>query len=173
MWQKVRSIWVGSLKGADIILMVLSPLAILMVIVGVIVLMDRGSEHDRFVRSMREDGQVIEGIISGLDREDEIIFVHTTSQGEDSYWLLYTKYYPEALDLLDEGQKVRIRYLPPGYEAEVIWEDHFDAFEGYRGYALDVGVMLLAAWLIVVIHPEFLYIGYLDVLPDLKGWSRA
>jgi hypothetical protein len=154
-------------------LLAVSPLAILVVVVALIILAERAGEHNRFMREMRESGQVVDAIVSGVDQEAQLVFVRFAEQDENQVWLLYTHYYPEALEQLSKGQTVRVRYLPASSEAKVLWEDHITAAYTYWGYAVDSGMMLIIAWLIVIIHPEFLYIGYANALPQREGRART
>jgi hypothetical protein len=154
-------------------LLVMSPLAILMVIVAVIVLLDRAGEHAQFLNAMHTHGRVVDGQVSGVEREDALIFVRYIDGGQEETGLLYTKYYPEALNMLNEGQALRIRFDPHDVDRNLVWEDHFSAVENYWGYAVDSGLMLLIGWLIVVIHPEFLYIGYAEIQPKAVSGRDA
>jgi hypothetical protein len=168
-----QSVFGRMIRLADIFLFAISPLAILMAVVALIVLADRASEHNRFLRELRASGQVTNAEVSGIEWEYALVFVRYIQEGEERFGLLYTRYYPEAAHQLQLGQSLRVRYLPHGSAEEVIWEDHFSAVENYYGYAREGGIMLAVAWIIVVLHPEFLYLGYAGTLPDLNTRTRA
>ena len=132
---------------------------------------DRAGEHNRFVRDLRA-GSVLYAEVTEADPAEELIVVRYLAGGEEKYGLMYTRYYPGALEDLHVEQGVRVRILPQAYEARVAWEDHFAQVESYLGYAIEPGIILAIAWMVVVLHPEFLYLGYVEALPPRKAMAR-
>jgi hypothetical protein len=171
MLVRIRAAVQSILRVGDVFLLAVSPLAILMFVVGLIVLADRAGEHNRFVRDLRA-GSVVNAEVTEVDQEEDLITVRYLAGGEERYGLLYTHYYPGAFEDLRAGQSVRVRILPQAYEARVAWEERFAQVEGYLGYAVEPGIILAIAWLVVVLHPEFLYLGYAEALPSRKAMAR-
>ncbi len=153
----------GLVQKVDLLLFVFSPLAILCVLFMLIVLAERYFGHREAVETYQRDGIAVVGTVQRVDVPEQLVFVEFTYQGEARTGLLYTRYYPAALELLRGGQALGLRALPPSLGDRVVWEEHFDEFAGYWGYASEVLIPLLCAWALVILHPEFLYMGFSDV----------
>ena len=153
----------GLVQKVDLLLFVFSPLAILCVLFMLIVLAERYFEHREAVETFQRDGIVVIGTVQRVEVQDQLVFVNFTNQGEARIGLLYTRYYPAALEQLRAGQTLGLRVLPPSLGDQVVWQEHFDEFAGYWGYASEVLIPLLCAWALVILHPEFLYMGFSDV----------
>jgi len=157
--------WRAWLKRLDVFLFLLSPLAILCVVVAVIVLADRYATHRGDVLAFEREGAPVSAAVFRIEPEDGLVIVAYPEGGETRYGLMYTHYYPQALTVLNEGQRLTVRALPAGQGDRVVWEERFGQFAGYWGYATAPLGMLVCAWAVVILHPEFLYLGYADFNP--------
>jgi len=148
----------------DVLMLLLSPLAMLMFIVGVIALLDRGGAHYRFVNRLERSGQVTEGTIISSEKDAVLgwsLALEELDQEETQYVFLQDRYYPAEVSTgLHAGGIVTVRYLP-GYEsAYVVLEEYFGEVKGYLGFAIEPWGIMLAAWLWLIFCPELLYLGY-------------
>lgn len=149
----------------DGFILIISPLMILLFIVGVIALMDRTGNHQSFLRKM-DQGLVTTATVSSLlhsDDSDElniaVNFIDLLQQ--ERFGLIKTMYYPtEIVNSIKPGDIVNIRYLEPGYESQVILNDYYANVRNYFGFAYDVIVVMVVAWGFIIIHPEFLFWGF-------------
>lgn len=146
-------------KGLDNILAVLSPLAIIGFVFGAIILITNGIEHYSLVQRLEREGVVNLAKVSYIPNDGDIQVTFTTSDGEERTHFIRRKYYPpELLRQLALGDSVKIRRLAQEWEYDAVWEDHFPAVQGYLGFAAAPGVMVLVCWVVVLVHPEFLYL---------------
>lgn len=143
----------------NILLYFLSPLALLLVVVCIIAFLDRVGQHNRLVNLMSTRGAIVEATVSRLDPEKGLVFLDYRLDGEERIGLLYTRYYPDALDVLAPGNQILARVDRSGVEALAVWEDRFSQFRGYLGFATDLAVIFAAGWLVLVLRPEILYVG--------------
>ena len=148
----------------DGLYMAVTPMLIILVVVSVIVLLERGGGHFRFVYDLERDGLVAEGTIVSDEPSETLgwqVQFYDYAQEDERYGYLSPYYYtPEVVALLKPGAEVQIRYLPQSYKSNVILNEHFNQVRGYWGYAYDAGIMFLVAWVGLILHPEFLYLGY-------------
>lgn len=145
---------------ADALLLLISPLAIIGFIVGAIAFSAAYGEHQSFVRNLTAHGIVTEAQLSSYEFGEPYIAVEFRDEdGVTRYGTIATEYYSEDT-LLKLTRRERIRYLPEVYQSSFVLEDHFNTVKNYLGH-LTVSISIMAiSWIIVVIKPEFLYIGY-------------
>lgn len=156
-----KEVWLKSLFGLlDLILLTLSPFAILMFLVGAIGFTEAYGTHRAFVRSMTERGLIAEAQISMYQAGDQYIAVEFRDEnGETRYGTIDTRYYNlEKLENLDST--LSIRYLPERYESSYIIEDYFFDFRDYNDNLVTPFLLMAISWLVIVLKPQFLYIGY-------------
>lgn len=148
------------LRLLDTLCMALSPLAVVGFVVVTIIVLDGFGTHVNFVRALQQDGQLGSGTLYYDGPADPTAVVELDEPGGEML-ILYTRYYSTAtLNRLAEGQTVRVRYTsPPRHEYKAVLEDHFDEVRGYWGYLKDVLWFYAALWLIVVLHPDWLFLG--------------
>lgn len=151
--------------GLDVICLILSPFAILFFIVLMIIALDGFGEHVQFLSAIDHQGVEAVGRWTGYDPGDTLVAVELTPVHGTSEWaVVYTKYYSkETLAGLKYDQTVRVRYTTdPKLSGKAVLLDAYDQVKGYHGYITSVIWPLVICWLVVVIHPEFLFFA----LPD-------
>lgn len=155
-------------KFIDILLLAISPLMFIGVLVALIALVTRHSEHRQFVRRMNESSLVTQGTVESASPENDWVFVRYLDEaGETRQGVLGMFYYddPALWASLTPDAEVTVRYLPwriPGNDRLVLAERYAEV-RGYRGYfSFDVIGLLLVCWVLVIIKPQFLYIGLVD-----------
>jgi hypothetical protein len=152
------------LRAIDIFLLLASPLMILMFIVAVIALLDRGNQHFRLVKGLQEQGLVTQAEV--LDEQPSSLGIPVVFDQPgfgEQYFFIKTDYYsPEVIQSLHEGDQISILYTPEFNESRAVLADHFDDVRHWLGFAVDPLVMMLVACLTVIAHPEILYIGYIE-----------
>jgi hypothetical protein len=160
VWNVLRVI----LSLCDVLVMVCSPLFIILIVVCVIVLLDRGGAHWRFVNKLEQKGLVAQAVVADDEPSAALgwmVEFDDPAQPDERYgWVDPAYYSPEVAATLKPGAEIEIRYLPQSYESDVVLNRHFDQVKGYWGYATDVGIAFIVSWLVLIWHPEFLYLGY-------------
>jgi len=166
--KKLAAILRTGIMACDTLLMLLAPLSVIAIVVCVIVLLDRGGTHFRMVQKFERECLVVEARIVVSEPAESIgwmvEFDDPVQAQTRTGWLEDHYYSAEVKATFARNARVIIRYLPQPYETDVVLNDHFGQVQRYWGFAYDVGIMFLVSWVIVVLHPEFLYIGY-DVQP--------
>lgn len=158
----LKNVW----KVLDLFLYVLSPMVIIAFVVLCIVIVNGFGEHMDWLSALKEQNTLVEGTLGHFSEGDKMIFVNLDKElnGFDSL-VIYTRYYSaETLASLKEGQRVRVYCtVPPKYEARAALVDHFSEVQYYVGYFADLLVPFLLCWVVIVLHPDFLYLGLEDV----------
>lgn len=156
-----------------ILLFSVSPMFILMFIVGVIVLLERGGAHYQFVRQLETEGLVAEAVVEGLSLENDWAMLRLAAPdgmgNPNRFGILELQYYPDLRQRLQNGDRIQVRYLPPSYESRTALESRLDEVRGYWGWALEAGVLMLISWLVVIFYPHWLYLGYGSSLDELMS----
>ena len=153
---------------ANALLSLFSFFAIIMFVVGALTTVENVVTQRRYVRRLDEVGQVTQGIVDFQSKENDWIMVEfTDASGEHRANVLEMKYYPEnAWQQLTPGTEVTIRYLPlPNIGSDrVVLEDRLACVREYVGiFENDTGTVTLISWAILVIKPEILYLGLVDL----------
>ncbi len=152
------------IKILDAFLLLISPLAILMFVVGTIMALDGYSTHRDFLRRLAQNGATAQAIV---ERADETwVFVRFADpQGDPArVGLVRRSYYPaQVLAALQPGARLEIRYLLPIFESQAVITDRMADVEGYWGFLWQPGILLLASWVVIILHPEPLFWGFVDL----------
>lgn len=172
--KRIAGVATIALKLIDALLLATSPLAIILFLVCVMVILERTGSHLNFVGDMEQEGVVTTGTVAYLpyeaDRKIQIHFVDNASQQRTGF-LDRQQYQPQDVAQLTLGKQIEVRYLPPLYEDDVVWEEHFDTVQGYFGYLNDVLMISAVCWAMIVIHPEFLYFFFNPEVEEIvKKW---
>ncbi len=144
----------------------ISPLALLSFLIGCIVIADAYGAHLGQLQRMEKQGLVTEATVDFPSPEYDWVFVDYHDGAEERSGVLEMRYYPpETWDLMQPGAEIQIRYLP--FQARgsdrVTLEARFSDFRAYHGYLQSEGVsLLICAWLVFVIKPQLLYVGFVD-----------
>ncbi len=152
----------------DVLLAVFSFFAIIMFVVGGLSTIENVVTQRRYVQRLEEAGRVTEGVVDFQSEENGWIIVDfKDASGEDRSNVLEMKYYSEeAWQQLTPGTEVTIRYLPyPNIGSDrIILEKEFEQVRSYVGFfENDVGTVFLASWVILIIKPQVLYLGLVDI----------
>lgn len=160
----------GPLRFVDAFLYLVSPLAIITFIFLMIVVADELGQHVQMVRELDRYGVLVEGEWHPADEGDKYASVWVAT-GEMAPWglpdydihLIKVRYYSaRRLASLQEGQPVRVRYVDQvGMEERAVLEDDFPALRRWPGFLTDYLVPILICWGVIILHPDFLYLGLL------------
>lgn len=152
----------------DILLAFLSFFAVIMFVISALMVVENTTTHRRYVRRLEEIGYVTQGTVDFQSPENDWIVVDfVDAQGEARSNVLEMKYYPESTwQRLTSGTEVTIRYLPyPQIDSDrIILEQEFERVKDYVGFfENDVGTLFLASWIILILKPQVLYLGLVDI----------
>jgi hypothetical protein len=182
----LRSAWKGLVRIPglilhlfDVLLLLISPLALLMVIVALVMLVDTWGTHNRLRQALEEVPLTVQADVASCYPEDGYCFTTFVDQrGRERYGKLNWRYYsPEVradLEALERGDQVLVRYPDDWGENEVILAGDYHDFQEYRGYFYDMGIVGLVSWFILIRHPEVLLFTLVDEIGayfDTK-WNR-
>ncbi len=155
----------------DVFALAVSPLAIILFIFLMIAVADGLGQHVQMIRALDQYGVVGTGVWQGVSSDGKLGSIEVAEDAGEPIWLpVYTKYYSSgALAGLQEGQRVRVRFVYQyGQETRAVLEDYYPDVRGYLGYITDYFWPILVSWLIIVAHPDFLYLG---LAKDLKPFA--
>lgn len=180
MW-RISSFFSSALKGPltllDGLCLILSPFAIIGFVVLVIVMLDSLGVHAQLLEAIEADG--VDALVTwnGVSDDGKMAVLWLDPQNDPFESVIVdTRYYSrETLAQLKIGQPVRIRYVyPPKHEAEAVLLDSYAEVKNYRGYFTNLIWPFLVMWLIVIMHPETLFLGFVDVFPSkVSGAPQA
>lgn len=164
----------------NVLLLLISPMALLMLVVGFIMLLDTRATHNRLRDALELEVLTAEAEIASCYPEDGFCFAkYVDVSGADRYDRLDTGYYPGDLrtyiTMLEEGDEVVVRYSMDPYETEIVLAEHYEAFVTYKGYYVEMAGMMAVSWFILILHPEILLAALVDdfgTLIDAK-WKRV
>ncbi|MGC9400588.1 MAG: hypothetical protein ACP5HM_15835 [Anaerolineae bacterium] len=153
---------------AKALLSVFSFFAIIMFVVGALTTVEDVATHRRYVRRLDEVGQVAQGVVDFPSEENGWIIVDfTDASGEHRANVLEMKYYPEETwQQLAPGTEVTVRYLPyPNIDSDrIVLENELERVRKYVGFFENhMGTVTLISWALLVIKPEILYLGLVDI----------
>ena len=152
----------------DVFCLLVSPLAIIFFIFVMIVVADELGQHVQMLRDLDQYGQVAEGEWHPADEGDKYasVWIPTgklNSLGYPDYdiQLINVRYYaPRRLAELKVGQPVRVRYVDQyGHETHAVLEDDYANIRRWPGFLTDYIWLILIPWVVIIIHPDFLYLG--------------
>lgn len=161
----LRTIW----SLLDVLIAVLSPMAIIGFVVLAIVALDGFGAHVQTLRTLEQHSAVTTGKWSPPSSVPGMAYVHfDQEQNGETGVIVYIKYYnKETLAGLREGQQVRVRYTyGPRVETRGFLVDEYAQVTGYVGYLTELFWPFLVCWLMVVIRPDFLYLGFSNPWKD-------
>jgi len=166
-------IWKNVLWFTKLILFAIAPLGIILFLVSTFALLNSYGTHHRLVRQMTEEGRTAVAVIDSVSHENNSIAVdYSDDQDNLRYGVLDMCYYDPVLwETLTPNTTVQIRYLPvhTSGSGRVILQQYFDNVLSYHGYlSTNLGLML-GAWLLIIANPQWLYLGFIDmILWELK-----
>lgn len=166
-------------RVVNVFLLLISPMALLMLIVAIIMLLDYQGAHHRQRRALEEITLTTTATIASCYEEDRYCYAEFTDvHGRERYGRLDWRYYYPAvaaeLATLSRGDTVSVRYANEPYENDIVLAEYYDAFATYRGYLYEMGGIALVSWLILILHPEIMLVALVDDIGahvDRK-WNR-
>jgi hypothetical protein len=139
-----------------------SPIAILFFLLGLAVLPENLTAHPNYLKMLDEEGIVARATITHVYEDGDVLFAFTTEDGDSMSQILDPKYYSaNVIATLELDTQHSLRYLPTYFEGPIL-EDHFDQVRAYRKDNSGLWFILGLSWLILIIRPDFLYIGYVE-----------
>jgi hypothetical protein len=152
--------------------MAISPIALLLFIVGFIMLLDNHNAYQRLRGRLEQAPLTSTATISFCAEESQYCFADfTDSLGRERFGKIEWKYYPAeataGLEGLEPGDQISIRYASYQYEERVVLAQYYPAFLGYKGYYYEEGGIMLACWLVLLFFPEIMLYGLVDDISSL------
>jgi len=145
----------------DMIMVLISPMYILLFVVGVISLMDQHNQFNRFMRMLDTNSYVVEAEVEIPMDEGKVHLQYFTSDGEEHMAYLDVRYNPRpVLESLYAGQQVEIRCPEPSFEGNAVLEEYYPAVRESHDYARDPLIVMGIGWLLIIFYPQFLYEPY-------------
>ena len=155
----------------DMLLLLLSPLAILMFVVGVIVVIDRTGTHQAFLRRLEQNPVLTQAVVDQIDSDWIVVRFADPNEKEARIGLVKPVYYPpEVIRALKPGDTVNLRYMAPAYESQAVLDDYYAAVQNYLGFLIEPLIILLVAWVVIVRYPDLLFWGFID---DFSPFQQA
>ncbi len=159
--------------------MAISPMALLMLIVGFLMTLDARSAHRRFQEALETEVLTAEAEIASCYHDEGFCYAqYVDVSGEDRYDRLDLGYYPapirEKLDRLERGDVVEVRYSLDPYETGIVIAENYQDFLTYWGYLADMVGIMAVSWFILVLHPEIMLLALIDDVGKLSDskWKR-
>jgi hypothetical protein len=147
----------------NILLLSISPLMIIQFLIGGFVFLERLQAHKRLVGDIGREGIAARATVSSLYEEEERAYLSFTNQKEkECFGTLDISYYDdETRATLESGQEVDILYVLP-CRSDVVLAGAFDQVKAYNRHLIEPLFIMGIAWAVLVFHPDFLYLGYVD-----------
>lgn len=146
----------------DVLLWILSPFAIILFIIVGFVGTIYGLTQRELIRRLDTEGQVEVGFVDFYAEDMRLLFIDHDEAGTRYFGSLKTLCYPdELINSFQEGDEVAIRYLP-GRSEDLVLEEHMHYFRACPGFDPEYFYVLGVCVVLVIIHPEFLYFGYIN-----------
>ncbi len=150
------------LRFFDSFVLILSPIAILFFLLGAVMLPIELRSHPAMVKDLAAEGVVAEAVVDYIYDDGKIHFEFLDQEGDERYEILDPIYYtPEVRQTLQLDSVHTIRYMPR-YEHSPVLEDYFNQVRAYRKDLSGLYFLLGTSWFILIIRPDFLYIGYIE-----------
>jgi len=176
---KIINIFTIILKFFNVLLMAISPMALLMLIVGFLMTLDARSAHRRLQEALEKVVLTAEAEIASCYPDEAFCYAqYVDVSGEERYDRLDLGYYPdsirEKLGRLERGEQVEVRYSLDPYETGIVFAEYYQDFVTYWGYYADMVGIMLVSWFILVLHPEVMLITLVEDIGKLSDskWKR-
>jgi hypothetical protein len=142
--------------------LLLSPLALLVLVVLGIFALDYWGSHRAMLRALDDYGYETLGYISAYDGpgDDSLIVKFDMAENGQDYAFLYTRYYsPATLEKLHNGRWVRVRYTTPEHGGHAALADWYGEVRQYPGVLQGLEWVLGLCLLVLVVRPDILFLG--------------
>ncbi|MBN1264723.1 MAG: hypothetical protein JXA25_04470 [Anaerolineales bacterium] len=179
MKDRIRTCLVWIPRVIDLFLMAISPMVLLLLIVGVIMMMDTIGAHRRLLEKLEEVPHTTGARITSCYPEEYFCFADFIDEnGIDRYGKLEWRYYSEEttarLVTLKRDDIIEVRYADYRFEDHIVLAAEYDNFLIYKGHIIQNGGIILGCWLILILHPEVMLVTLVDNLRTIvdKKWKR-
>jgi hypothetical protein len=179
MWNKAVRVILLILRIFNVFLMIISPMALLMLIVGFLMTLDARSTHRRLQDALDAEVRTVEAEIASCYPEEGFCYAqYVDVSGEDRYDRLDLGYYPdmirERIGQLERGDVVEVRYSLDRYETEIVIAEYYQEFATCKGYYADMVGIMAVSWFILVLHPEIMLVALVDDVGKVTDpkWKR-
>ncbi|HNT53158.1 MAG TPA: hypothetical protein PKG95_00490 [Anaerolineaceae bacterium] len=164
MMSKIARIFKGVLSMGDMFCLALSPIASVGFVIFLIILASGWGGHLSLIHQYETGGRTTTArILYDPDPDSDYLFLdYNGAAGAPESGFIRTRYFKaETIAKYQQGQFLQVYYLPEKVEHEVIPVADFAEFRQYRGYWQDIWIPLLISYVIMIVHPEWLYLGLL------------
>lgn len=147
-------------RALNLVATVAAPLAILGFVFLLIPVVDAFATHVQFMRALERDGVARSGVWAGTISQGKTGSV-TLSQEESLWvWLPMQYYSVETRAGLRDGRPVRVRYVPEGkFAMRGVLESSYPQVRSSVYYLREYFWPLAVLWLLIVLSPDFLFLG--------------
>lgn len=164
---RLAKIALGAVQLVNVLLMLISPLALLMLIVALIMFLDYQGAHQRQIKALEAAPRTTTATISSCYDEDEYCYAEfIDAAGRERYGKLDWRYYAEPVQAelaeMERGDPVVVRYAHDQYENDIVLAQQYDAFVHYKGYMYEMGGIAAVSWAILILHPEVMLYALVD-----------
>lgn len=158
----------------NILLISIAPMFAVLFVIGIIMLLEDTGAHHRLVTKFEQNGIAALANVDQITTYDGSLQVVFTDAGaKERRGRIKASYYPpEVWQSYIQREQVEILYLPESYEYEVVLRAEFGYVQGYWGFAVQELLILAVSWFFIILHPEFLYLGYVKDLHELYPPGR-
>jgi hypothetical protein len=169
MKNKILTILYWIPRGINIFLMLISPMVLILLIVGFVMLLDTIGTQRRLIERLEEVPLTTSAVISFCYAEERYCFSDFVDEnGIERYGKLDWRYYSDEttawLASLDRDDVVEVRYAAYQYEDNIVLVEEYDRFLDYKGHLYQNGGIMLVSWFILMLHPEALLFSLVDDL---------
>lgn len=156
------------LAALDLAAFWLSPLAVLGIAFLALIGAVRFGEHQALLTALAADGVETWGIWYAPSGDSRLGVVEFDQEQHGLTGVVVdTRYYTaEILAALKQGERVLVRYLYlPKHDPQGFLAGALPQVQRYTGHLAGLFWPFLVCWLVVVVHPEWLFLGFADA-PD-------
>jgi hypothetical protein len=179
MIEKPRILILNIIRVINVFLMLISPMALLMLIVGLIMGIDHHGRFQRQLAALEEVPRTTTATIASCYPDERYCYANfTDTTGLERYGKLEWRYYDAnviaKLETLERGDNLLVRYSDDEDEHILILAEHYDAFAIYRRYISDMAWIVLVSLVILILHPEVMLYALVDDMGAYfdRKWKR-
>lgn len=149
------------MRGLYFLLAILSPLALIVILVSGINIIESVSSHHQFVKNLEAESMTAEAVVSSISLTEEWILLRY-SDSERSGVLEFQYYPPDVrrnLEAMSAGDVILIHHLSPETRGSdrVIVAGRLANLQSYRGFLDDRTAVLLAfSIMLLILKPQLL-----------------
>jgi hypothetical protein len=179
MFAKFKKLFNTIKQIANIILLIMSPMAVFMLIVAFLVGLEQGGLHRELRQELTAQKLTAPATITNCYPDSGYCFAEFIDhQGNERYGTLEWRYYDDVtkaeIMAFDSGKQIEVHYATPLYENSLVLSDQFDVFYAYKGHYYNAARIIIISWAILMLHPEVLLFA---LVPDIEKkigqkWQR-